>query len=168
VADRATQENPKDDRIVQLMAFRIGDEEYVVDILRVREILRPMPITPVRRGPKYIEGVINLRGAVVPVVDMRRRFELEDVDRSPGRIVVISIGGRTVGLIVDEVTQVVRVPRSAINPAPGLLESRRAPYFLGVCHHRDRLLILLNVKSVIMSDEPIQAPTGDALLRGEL
>ncbi len=168
MADRATEESAKDDRIVHLMAFRIGDEEYVVDILRVREILRPMPITSVRRGPKYIEGVINLRGAVVPVVDMRRRFELEDVDRSSGRIVVISIDGRTVGLIVDDVTEVVRVPRSTISPAPGLLESGRAPYFLGVCHHRDRLLILLNVKSVIMSDEPIQAPTGDELLRGEL
>ena len=64
------------DEITQLTAFKVGDEEYVVDILRIREIIRPLPVTPVRRGPRFVEGVISLRGSVIPVVDMRRRFGL--------------------------------------------------------------------------------------------
>ena len=149
----------RDDSIVQLAAFLVGDEEYVVDILRVREIIRPIKITPVRRGPKFVEGVINLRGAVIPVVDLRRRFGLSDGHQAHRKIVIVSVDRRTLGLLVDRVTEVVRVPRSTIRPAPGLLESGRAPYFLGVCHHKGRTLILLNVQNVIASDEEIDPPS---------
>jgi purine-binding chemotaxis protein CheW len=146
------------DEIVQLTAFNVGNEEYVVDILRVREIIRPLPITPVRRGPKFVEGVINLRGAVIPVVDMRRRFDLPAADSPNRKIIILAIDRRTVGLIVDQVTEVVRVRRSAIRPAPGLLDDGSAPYFLGVCQHQNRLLILLNVKHVMASEEVITPP----------
>jgi len=148
----------RDDEIVQLTAFKVGNEEYVVDILRVREIIRPLQITPVRRGPAYVEGVICLRGSVIPVVDMRRRFGIAGESETPRqqRVIILLIEGRVLGLVVDSVTDVVRLPRKSIRPAPGLLASDRAPYFMGVCHYRERILILLNVKSIVQSEEEIE------------
>ena len=150
-----TSSSPEE--ITQLTAFKVGDEEYVVDILRIREIIRPLPVTPVRRGPRFVEGVISLRGSVIPVVDMRRRFGLPPLesDSSKRRVIILVIDGRVLGLIVDSVTEVVRVPKTSIRPAPGFLDADRAPYFMGVCHHKERILILLNVRNVVESDEDI-------------
>lgn len=156
----------REDSIVQLAAFRVGGEEYVVDIMRVREIIRPMAITPVRKGPRFVEGVISLRGAVIPIVDLRRRFDLPDAESPLRKIVIVMIEGRTVGLMVDSVTEVVRVSRSAIRAAPGLLEADRAPFFLGVCEYRGRTLVLLNVKKVISTDEPIELPAAAETAQG--
>jgi purine-binding chemotaxis protein CheW len=147
--------------ITQLTAFKVGDEEYVVDILRIREIIRPLPVTPVRRGPKFVEGVISLRGSVIPVVDMRRRFGLGPLesDSAKRRVIILVIDGRVLGLIVDSVTEVVRVPRTSIRPAPGFLDADRAPYFMGVCYHKERILILLNVRNVVESNANINVMT---------
>lgn len=153
-------------KVVQLTAFQVAGEEYVVDIMRVREIIRPVPVTPVRQGPRFVEGVINLRGAVIPVVDMRRRFGLEATTSPHRKIVIMSIDRRTFGLFVDRVTEVIRVPQSSIRPAPGLLESDRAPFFLGVCRYEGRELILLNVKNIIGSEADIVAPTPSDVLSG--
>ena len=149
------------EQIIQLTAFKVGDEEYVVDILRIREIIRPLPVTPVRRGPRFVEGVISLRGSVIPVVDMRLRFGLPPLesDSSKRRVIILVIDGRVLGLIVDSVTEVVRVPRTSIRAAPGFLDAERAPYFMGVCHHRGRILVLLNVRNVVESDEDINLMT---------
>ncbi len=151
------------DEVVQLAAFQVGDEEYVVDIRRVREIIRVVPVTPVRKGPKYVEGVINLRGSVIPIIDLRRRFELPVLDSPQRKIIIMTIEGRVLGIMVDAVTEVVRAPRSSIRPAPGLLDSEHAPFFLGVCHFRGRTLVLLNVKNIVASDDPINPPRVDGL-----
>jgi purine-binding chemotaxis protein CheW len=146
----------KNVELVQLTAFRVGSEEYVIDIMRVREIIRPIAITKVRKGPRFVEGVINLRGEVIPVIDLRRRFELPVIEDGPTRkIVILTVEGRVLGLIVDAVTEVVRVPKDSIRRAPGLFDVDSAPYFLGVCHHKGRTLLLLNVKSVVSSEETI-------------
>lgn len=144
--------------LIQLTAFNVGDEEYVVDIMRVREIIRPLPLTPVRRGPRFVEGVINLRGEVIPVIHMRRRFDLPLRDGPHTRVIISVVDRRTVGLSVDRVTEVVRVPRSAIVPSPELFAGGRAPFFLGVCQHGERTLILLNLREVIASDEAVELP----------
>jgi purine-binding chemotaxis protein CheW len=156
------------EEVATLAAFRVGGEEYVIDIMRVREIIRPMPITPVRKGPRFVEGVITLRGAVIPIVDMRRRFDLPvEASNTQERIIIMIVEGRALGLHVDAVTEVVRVSRGEIRPAPGLLESSAAPYFLGVCRYRERNLVLLNVKNIIASDETIDV-TDVAALAEEL
>ncbi|MBC7792221.1 MAG: chemotaxis protein CheW [Clostridia bacterium] len=157
---------PRDTDIVQLAAFRVGAEEYVLDIMRVREILRPVQVTPVRKGPKYVEGVISLRGQVIPIVDMRRRFDVPADSHRHRKIIILVIEGRVLGLIVDGVTEVVRVPRSEIRSAPGLLTSDKAPYFLGVVQYRGRTLILLNVKSIISSDASIGVPSSAEIVEG--
>ncbi len=157
----------KNAELVQLTAFRVGDEEYVVDIMRVREIIRPLPVTKVRRGPRFVEGVINLRGEVIPIVDLRRRFELPCDEGTERKIVILSVEGRVVGLVVDAVTEVVRAAKDTIRPAPGLFEAHQAPYFLGVCHHRGRTLLLLNVKAVLSSDDAIDVEGAAAIARSE-
>ena len=91
---------------------------------------------------------------------MRRRFGLVPEQSPRNRVIILIIDGRVLGLIVDSVTEVVRIPRSAIRPAPGILGAQRAPYFMGICHYKERFLILLNVRNIVESDEPIEPPTG--------
>ena len=161
-----TAETP-DGELVQLTAFRVGQEEYVVDIMRVREILRPVAITKVRKGPRFVEGVISLRGEVIPIVDLRRRFDVPMEDTPHRRIIILTVEGRVIGLVVDAVTEVVRAPRSALRAAPGVFDTNQAPYFLGVCHHRGRTLLLLNVKNVVTSEEEIDVTGAAAAVRSE-
>jgi purine-binding chemotaxis protein CheW len=104
---------------------------------------------------------------VIPVIDLRRRFDLPPQSSPNRRIIILTIDGRTLGLIVDAVTEVVRAPKSAIRPAPGLLEEEAAPYFSGVCHHKGRTLILLNVKNVVASEEEIDVTSAAVALEEE-
>jgi purine-binding chemotaxis protein CheW len=155
------------DDVVQLTAFRVGTEEYVLDIMRVREILRPLPVTKVRKGPRFVEGVINLRGEVIPIIDLRRRFDLPADDHAGRKIIIVMVEGRTLGLIVDAVTEVARVPRNNIRPAPEVFSDETAPYFLGVCEHKGRTLLLLNLKAVLGTDEQIDVGAVTELLRSD-
>ena len=151
-------------KLVQMAAFCVGDEEYVIDIMRVREIIRPQALTPIRRGPPAIDGVLQLRGVSVPVMDMRRRLDLPPNNLASRRIMIVVVGERPVGLIVDRVTEVVRVTAESIQPAPDLLGPSMAPYFLGTCAYRDRILILLNLSTFIAGPAgAIAPPDVDAL-----
>ncbi len=153
---------PAADPVVELCAFRVGGEEYVVDLKRVREVVSPLPIRPVPRAPDAIEGVVDLRGEVIPVVDVRRRFGLEVAPASrKARLMVVRLEGRVQALLVDAVLEVMRIPRSAIRPAPSLPGSDGPRLFLGACGGTDRggdrsragrLRLLLNVKALT---EPI-------------
>jgi purine-binding chemotaxis protein CheW len=148
--------------VVELCAFRVGGEEYVVDLKRVREVVNPLPVRPVPRAPEAIEGVVDLRGEVIPVVDVRRRFGLEAVPASrKARLLVVRIEGRVLALLVDAVLEVMRIPRSAIRPAPSLPGSEGPRLFLGACGGTGpggarsgavKLRLLLNVKALT---EPI-------------
>ncbi|BDG06935.1 chemotaxis protein CheW [Anaeromyxobacter paludicola] len=122
------------DPVVQLCAFRVGDEEYVLDLMRIREIVQPLPITPVPHAPEYVEGVLNLRGEVIPVVDVRRRFGLPaQPPTRKTKYLIVHVGGRVLALVVDGVSDVLRIPRSAIRAAPELVGSGARRFFLGVC-----------------------------------
>ena len=157
----------REEAVARMAAFRVGGEEYVEDIMRVREIIRPKPVTPVRIGQRLVEGVINLRGAVVPLIDMRRRFDLPAEDHPQRKIIVMSVEGRVVGMMVDGVTEVVRVPRSDIRPAPELFTEVQAPFFMGICEYRGRTLVLLNVKNVVASEDEIVLPDTSVVLGAE-
>ncbi len=142
---------------VQLLVFGLADEEYVVDIMRVNEIIRPEVVTRVRKAPEYVRGVIELRDQIVPILDLRRRLQLEPrgSDELPF-VIIVTVEGTTVGIEVDRVVEVVRVGRSAIKAAPGLThEGDSAPFFLGVCPWKDRLLMLLNIKRLVLSRDQV-------------
>ena len=135
---------------LQLVSFKIGAEEFGVDILKVQEINRMVEITRVPQAPNYIEGVINLRGKVIPIVDLRKRFNLElnEHDKDT-RIVVVDIGGAIVGMIVDSVSEVLRLPADTIEPPPDIVTGVNAEYIGGVAKLDDRLLIFLDLSKVI-------------------
>lgn len=150
------------DAEVQLCTFRVGGEDYALDIMRVREIIHPLPITPVPRAPAFVEGVIRLRGEVIPVVDVRKRFGLPLAAPGPRtKYLVVRVAGRRLALVVDEISEVLRVRRSDLRPAPELVGLDAPRFFLGVCggegaapaHRRggdpSRLRLLLNVKALL-------------------
>ena len=135
---------------LQLVSFNIGTEEFGVDILKVQEINRMVEITKVPQAPTYVEGVINLRGKVIPIVDLRMRFnlELKEHDKNT-RIVVVDIGGNIMGMIVDSVSEVLRLPASTIEPPPEIVTGVNSEYIKGVAKLEDRLLIFLDLSRVI-------------------
>ncbi|MHB8876580.1 MAG: chemotaxis protein CheW [Myxococcaceae bacterium] len=135
---------------VQLCAFCLGSEEYVIDIMRIEEILQLQKVTPVPRAPSFVEGVVNLRGVIVPVVDLRKRLSSGPPrPRLKPKLLVCRIGRRRVGLMVDGVTEVVRVQKSDIKPAPGLSTQGSKAAVIGVCGPPDRLKLLLDLKAVL-------------------
>ena len=138
---------------LQLVSFRLAEEEYAFDILTVREVNRMMEITHVPRAPGFIEGVVNLRGNVIPVIDLRKRFGLpeREPDKST-RIVVCDVDSRVVGFIVDTVTEVLRIHADTVEP-PGDIAGIDAEYIRGVGKIEERLLILLDVSRVLTPRE---------------
>jgi purine-binding chemotaxis protein CheW len=140
----------KGDRIVQMAAFRVGSEDYVIDIMRIKEIINPQRITPVHDDTGLLEGVINLRGSIIPVIDLRRRFGLSrSENQKASKIIIAVIDERVVGFWVDEVLDVIRIPRSHIKPPPALGDNMEPGMILGVCQSGERLLLLLNLKKVL-------------------
>ena len=140
--------------LLQLVSFNLGNEEFAVDILKVQEINRMVEITRVPRSPHFVEGVINLRGKVIPIVDLRKRFNLEDKEHDKQtRIVVVDVDNRTIGLIVDAVSEVLRLPGDTIEPPPPLVAGVDSEYIKGVGKLEDRLLILLDLNKIFSKKE---------------
>lgn len=135
---------------IQLVGMKLGDEEYAIDVLKITEIIRTVEITIVPRMESYILGVMNLRGKVVPVIDLRVRFNLDscDFDKST-RIIVVSVDKENIGFVVDEVTEVIRIKRSMVEPTPPLVGSIGQEYILGICKYDSRLIMLLDIDRVI-------------------
>jgi purine-binding chemotaxis protein CheW len=152
---RQERQDQKD--VVQMLVFKLASEEYVIDIMRVNEIIRPEKITAVRKAPEYVKGVIELRGTIVPIVDLRRRLELEPRkgDADP-YVIIVTVEGVVVGVEVDQVVEVVRVERSQIKASPDLTKQEgEAPFFLGICKQEERLLMLLNIKRLVLTRDAV-------------
>lgn len=138
----------------QLVVFRLGSEEYGVDILQVQEIKRMLDITRVPQAPDFIEGVINLRGQIIPVLDLRRRFAFPAAERTADtRIIVVNIGELIIGLIVDTVLEVISLSKEAISPAPALVTGIDNDFLSGIGDLGERLLIILNLEKILAVDE---------------
>jgi purine-binding chemotaxis protein CheW len=161
------------DPIVELCAFRVGSQEYVVDLRRIREVVKPLEILSVPGAPTFVEGVVDLRGEVIPVVDVRRRFGLPAASHGrQAKFLVVRVGQSVLALVVDAVREVVRIPRSAIRPVPPAPRREGPRLFLGACGgeggepvgrgpgraaggspgrgaNRPRLRLLLNVKALL-------------------
>ncbi|MBI5327233.1 MAG: chemotaxis protein CheW [Deltaproteobacteria bacterium] len=142
---------------LQLVTFKIGKEEFSVDILMVQEIIRMIDITHVPKAPEFVEGVINLRGKVIPVIDLRKRFGLERVEKDKdSRIIVIETGGKSVGMLVDSVSEVMRLAAETIEPPPEIAASVDSGYITGVGKLKDRLIILLNIDKILSPKEKVR------------
>lgn len=144
------------EELLQLVSFRVEDEEFGLEILRVQEIIRIQQLTRVPASPDFIEGVINLRGRIIPVISLRRRFGLPQVPADKQtRIVVVEVKGAVLGFMVDAVSEVLRLPASTVEPAPRIGRVERE-YVRGVGKLDNRLLILLDIDR-LMSDAEEEA-----------
>jgi purine-binding chemotaxis protein CheW len=140
----------------QMVLFELGPETYGLDIATVHEIIRMQPITKVPKSPLYVEGVINLRGKVIPVIDMGKRFGFEKSERSKNnRIVVVYIREKTLGIIVDAVTEVVRIPVDAIEAVSDIVTSGNSYYLQGIAKYANKMVILLALEKLLSADSEI-------------
>jgi purine-binding chemotaxis protein CheW len=151
-----------DNPILQFVGFRLDDEEYAIAITKIQEIILMKPITRIPQMPSFIEGLINLRGSVIPIVNLRERFGLprRDLDDET-RTIVVNVQDKTVGCIVDAVTQVMRINRDAIQPPPLSVQSVSQQYIAGLAKLDDRLLIVLDIDTLFDADHlaaPIAPP----------
>jgi purine-binding chemotaxis protein CheW len=133
-----------------LVVVRLDRERYGVPIEHVHEIIRMQEVTRVPRAPSFVEGVINLRGQVIPVIDLRRRFGLPAGERDGAcRIVVVEMNGARVGVVVDAVLEVMRIPESATVPPEEILTVSQVAFLKGVAKHGDGLILLLDLQRVL-------------------
>jgi purine-binding chemotaxis protein CheW len=149
--------------MLQLVSFVIDKEEYGIDILNVQEIIRSVEISRVPNAPEFVDGVINLRGKIVPVLDLRKRFgkpaRPKDKDT---RIIVIELGDKVVGFIVDKMKEVIRIPQSIIEAPPELSLDVNTKYITGIAKLEDRILVLLDLVQLLDGNEQVQLKEFDA------
>lgn len=144
--------------LIQLVSFMLSDEEYGVEVLRVREIIRMPAITKMPNTPHYVEGIINLRGKVIPIISMRKRFSLmENESNSHTRIIIMDVSGTLTGFIVDAVSEVIRVHSSEIQPPPVMVLAGgiSQEFITGVINHADRLLVVMDVDRMFSEEEKL-------------
>lgn len=135
------------------LTFKLADEEYGVEILKVREIIGLMDITAVPRMPHYVKGVINLRGKVIPVIDLRLKFELEEIAHTEQTCIIVVDVGREVGVIVDTVSEVLDIAADRVEPAPGMGASVDTSFILGMGKVGESVKILLDINKVLTTNE---------------
>ena len=148
-------EASKHDELIQLVSFNLDQEEYGVEVLKVREIIRMNTITHMPNTPHYVEGIINLRGKVIPIVSMRKKFGLVEAENnSHTRIMIMDIAGELMGFIVDSVSEVIRISGTEIQPSPSVAGGGiDQDCIAGVINLSERLLVLLDLDRMFSQEE---------------
>lgn len=155
-------------KYVQLVVFRIGKELYGVDIASVQEIVRVPAVTEVPDAPVFLEGVINLRGRIVPVIDLRKRLRLPAAGRTKStRVLITEVEGRVVGLLVDAASEVLKILIESIEGPPEMISAIGVEYIVGVAKVEDRLIILLDLKKVLSLEDMKRVEAVHRQLAGE-
>jgi purine-binding chemotaxis protein CheW len=139
---------------IQVACLTMGDGLYAVDIMRIREIIRLPKLAPLPRALPFVEGVINLRGSVIPVVDLRKRFGLPPAENTENaRLLILSVAGQPLGLIVDQVTEMITVPLRDLKPPPRGVRLIGGEYMVGLCLVREVPVMLLNIDALLSYQE---------------
>jgi purine-binding chemotaxis protein CheW len=153
----ANMANIEADDVLQMVGFVIAEELFGVDILMVQEIIKNINITAIPDSPDFIQGVINLRGNIIPIIDLKKRLKLADQNKAKGGdvwIMVLNIGGRVTGFIVERVTRVIKIQANMIKPAPDLVVSGlKSDYIRGVCKQDQQILVILDFNRILLVDE---------------
>ena len=138
-----------------MACFRVNGRDCAVDVLRIDEVLRPVPVTPLPAAPPFVEGLIELRGRFLPLIDLRKRFGVgAPPEPESGKYIVAPLHGAPVALVVDDVSGVERIPDELIQPPPNLASGRIAPPFLsGVVRWNDRVLMVLDLEAILTPSE---------------
>lgn len=137
---------------IQLACFSLGDNLFAADIMRIREILVPQKLSPLPCASELLEGVINLRGAIIPVMNMRKRFGMPIVDGAPvGKLLIVSLVGQLLAIVVDDVMEVISVPVADIKPPIQITSGVGMEFLLGVCLSNNRVFMILDIDSLLCS-----------------
>jgi purine-binding chemotaxis protein CheW len=138
----------------QIVSFNLADEEYGLDIMKVQEIILIGEITQMPQAPPYVRGLINLRGHVIPIIDLRQRFGLPETGKNESqRIIVVNVSQRTIGIVVDEVDQVLRVKAEDMEPPPTSIKGIKHDFISGLAKLENKLVILLDVENLLTEQE---------------
>ncbi|NMB53771.1 MAG: chemotaxis protein CheW [Leptolinea sp.] len=138
----------------QLVVFELAGENYGIDISSVEGIIKMQPITKMPQAPTFVEGIINLRGVVVPVIDLRKRFSMPPLEHSADtRIVNVFMGKAKIGMIVDGVSEVLRIPEEAIEPTPAMISTVNTSFIRGIAKLDNRLVTLLDLDKILSAEE---------------
>ncbi len=148
-------ESKKKPKELRLACFTLAGQSYAIDIMKIRQIIRPTKIRPLPEAPPFVEGVINLRGVVIPVMDLRKRFALEIKPDLEPRVIIVSVERQVVGITVDEVSEVISIAGEQIQPPPRLsgIPSR---FLAGACQYRDDILLILKLDEILTSEEKVR------------
>jgi len=147
-----------DSDLLQLVIFQLGGEEFGVDIMAVQEIIKMPEITAIPQAPEYVAGVINLRGKIIVVVSLGKKFGIQSCDKNEEyKVIVVELENQVIGMMVDSVSEVLRIPSSSVDPAPDIIKSGvSSNYIQGVGKLDDRLLILLDLRNILSDYETEQ------------
>lgn len=138
----------------QYLVFSLGSEEYAIDILKVQEIRGYEKVTRINSAPQFIKGVTNLRGVIVPIIDLRIKFNLEKVEYVDETVViVVNVGARVVGIVVDGVSDVMTLTAEHMKPAPEFTQAMSSDYISGLASLADRMLVIVDIEKLLTSDE---------------
>lgn len=138
---------------IQVVTFRVGPQEFALDILQIERILRYTPPAPLPKAPPFLEGVVQYEGGAVPVVDLRKRFELEAPIREETRLMVLDLEDQRIGVLVDEVREVMRVDSTTITAPGPMVSGLAAAYIAGIITRPARTIIILNARRLLSSTE---------------
>jgi len=142
---------------IQLACFSLGDKLFAVDIMRIREIIIPQALSPLPCASDLLEGVINLRGSVIPVMNMRKRFGMSVVDDAPvGKLLIVSLVRQLLALVVDDVMEVISVPADDIKPPIQMTSGVGMEFLLGVCLSNNRVFMMLDIDSLLRTHSSTQ------------
>ncbi len=141
----------------QLISFSMGNEDYGVDIQTVKEVIRFKKITRLPKAPVFVKGVINLRGDIIPIIDLRERFGMEQKEYTDlTRVIVVEVDGRSIGTVVDSVSHVIRIEEGEIEPPPPCVGKISEEYIRGVGKVGEKLVVLLNINKILTTEEKIE------------
>ncbi len=152
----------EDNTSYQLVTFQLGDELYGVDIMDVKEIVKVQSVRPIPNAPYYVEGIINLRGEIIPIINLHKRFHLqklvvdnsdENYDEDEGGFIILDIEGNKIGIIIDRINRVVSVEKGEIKPPPQMLSGIGTEYIDGVIRQDSSYLIILNTRKMFSANE---------------
>jgi purine-binding chemotaxis protein CheW len=143
--------------VKQLISFTVGAEEYGIELLRVKEVIRMRQITWLPKAPACVKGIINLRGDVIPIVDLRDRFGLHSIEHTAmTRVIVVEVDGRPVGMVVDSASQVVRLPADQFEPPPPMMGAASRDFITGVGKMDGKLIIMVDTDRILSIEEMSQ------------
>lgn len=142
---------------VKFAVFTIGGIEFALDIMLIKEIIKPLKITVIPKAPRFIEGVINLRGGIIPIVDLRKRFGVKaaGAESAKERVIITRVNGKAIGLIVDSVTDVISLDKKNISPPPEIVKGIKSQFIKGVGKLNDRLILLIDLDTILTASERI-------------